>query len=171
MEGEGWEDDLEADDVALTEGSVRWHKVLGARHVDFLTRNVAQSVAVRIKAYWGVETCFATSPTYTDMAAVVWGEVAVWVLAGGTNATEDLAFPVPPALSGPHICPCHSKPLFCRDTSTGKVEEDMGGRILKVEARAVWFRFGRSMVLRRWKGRVGDTVNIAESLTVIDTRS
>ena len=139
VESERWECDFEADDVAFAKGRVGRHEILGPGHVDLLSSDVAEAIAVCVKADGRVETGLAARPAYADVAATLF--LVAWGLVGRLDSAEDLAFPVPAAFAHTDICADHAKALFRRDTAPRKVEQDVGGGIFEVETGAEGFRF------------------------------
>lgn len=170
MEREGRKIDFKTDDVAFAEGGIVWRKVCRSRHVDSLAGDITESIAVSIKAERSIQTCFATCPTYTNMATFIQCRFSVLVVIQRPDATEYFAFPIPSAFSSSNICPRHPEPFLGRDGFPFDIEKDMRGGIFEVETRTIWFCFGRTMVLRGWKGRIGNTVDIAKSLAIVDTK-
>ena len=137
--------------------------------MDFLSRDVAEAVAVRVKADRGVEAGFATGPADADVAAAC----GVFGVGGGVvesfDAAEDLAFPVPATFADADVGAGHAEALFCCDASAGEVEKDMGGGIFEVEAGAVGLGFGLAVVLGGGEGWVGYAMDVAEAFAVVDT--
>jgi len=167
VEGEGRECDLEADHVTFAEGGIGRHEVFGTRHMDFLPRHIAETIAVSVKANRSVETCFAARPAYADVTS------AVLLLVGGVvrglHSTKNLAFPVPASFANADIGAGHTEAFFSGDASAGKVKEDVRRGIFEVEAGSVGFCFRLTVILGGNEGWVGYAMDIAEAFAVIDT--
>lgn len=107
--------------------------------MDLLARYIAETIAVGVEANRGVEAGFAAGPAYADVTSAIL--LVVGGVVGELHSTKNLAFPVPASFTNADIGAGHTETFFSSNASAGKVEEDVRGGILEVEAGTVGLCF------------------------------
>lgn len=133
-----------------------------------LASNIAQPIAVCIKAHMHIQRSLSSGPPYAYSRSSMPATRRCLLCCAQFDTLVDLAFPVISTSSNTHSSSRHTPALISGSIPASFVEADVFCGIFKAEPWAIGFGVGLAVILRCFKCRISNTVCISEVFLVMN---